>query len=155
MLAAIRPDDVNIALFVHVLGAMLLVGTLLTVLLTRLVAQRAEGGAARADRLVLRTVVLGVLPAYIAMRVGAQWTQEQQNLPPAVEDQAWLTIGYITADLGTLLVLVSVGVSAVGLRRLGKGTGDGSRAAATVGIIAVLLLIAYAVAVWAMSAKPA
>ena len=28
VLAAIRPDEVNLALFVHVLGAMLLVGTL-------------------------------------------------------------------------------------------------------------------------------
>ena len=29
MLAAIRPDSVNLPLFIHVLGAMLLVGTLL------------------------------------------------------------------------------------------------------------------------------
>ena len=43
MLAAIRPDDVNFPLFLHVFGAMLLVGTLFAVALATVLAwQRPE-----------------------------------------------------------------------------------------------------------------
>ena len=44
VLAAIRPGDVNLALFVHVLGAMLLVGTLLAASSALLIATVAACG---------------------------------------------------------------------------------------------------------------
>ena len=52
-----------------------------------------------------------------------------------------------------MLVLVSIVLSVLGLRRLRSGGGTGL--ARVVGAIAVLLLAAYLVAVWAMSGKPA
>jgi hypothetical protein len=148
-LAAIRAEEVNFPLFLHVLGAMLLVGTLLTVATAITLDWRRSGGAPGLTRLGLRTLLLGVVPAYVLMRVGAQWTESREDWPG---DPAWLGIGYITADAGAVLTLVSVVLAAIGLRQL---RGGGGRALArTVGVISIVLLAAYVVAVWAMSTKP-
>ena len=150
MLAAIRADSINLPLFLHVLGAMLLVGALLAVVITHLLAQRADGPTTNLDRLTLRTTLMGVLPAYVLMRVGAQWTESEEGF---TDEPLWLDIGYGTAELGLLLVLISSILSGVGLRRLAAGTG-GDRAATAVRIMAMVVLVAALVAVWAMSAKP-
>jgi len=150
MLAAIRPDEVNLPLFVHVLGAMLLVGTLFAVALATVIGWRRPDAAAGLTRFSLLTSLLGVLPSWVLMRVGAQWTEAEQNFPEGF-DPAWLGIGYVTADAGALLIIISVVLSAIGLRRLQRGVGFGR----AVGVISVLLLVAYLVAVWAMTAKPA
>jgi hypothetical protein len=152
VLAAIRPDEVNFPLLLHVLGAMLLVGTLFAV------AAAIVGGWRRTDpadaaaltRFGLRTLLIGVVPSYILMRIGAEWTASEENLPDDFE-AAWLDIGYITADIGALLLLVSIVLAILGLRRL---RGGGTVLGRAVGGISVLLLAAYIVAVWAMSAKP-
>ena len=93
VLAAIRPDSVNLPLFLHVLGAMLLVGALVAV------ATATVGGWSRAEpersaltRFGLRTILLGVLPAYVLMRVGAQWTEAAADYPDGFEP-SWLGIG--------------------------------------------------------------
>jgi hypothetical protein len=151
-IAAIRADQVNFPLFLHVLGAMLLVGTLLAVAIAITLDWRRPGGAPGFTRLGLRTLLLGVVPAYVLMRVGAQWTQSRENLPEPVVDATWLAIGYITADVGALLILVSVILSAIGLRQLRSG--GGRVLARTVGVVSIVLLAAYVVAVWAMSVKP-
>ena len=67
-------------------------------------------------------------------------------------EPAWIGVGYITADAGALLILISIILSAIGLRKLRAGGGIGLGRA--VGIISILLLVAYIVAVWAMTAKP-
>ena len=152
VLAAIRPDDVNLALFVHVLGAMLLVGTLLAVAITTALGWRRPDDAAELTRFSLRTLLIGVLPAYVLMRIGAQWTEAKQDYPEDFEP-AWLGVGYITADAGALLILVSIVLSVLGLRKLKSGSGLGFGRA--VGVICILLLAAYVIAVWAMTAKPA
>ena len=151
MLAAIRPDDVNLPLFLHVLGAMLLVGTLFAVALATVIGWRRPDDAAGLTRFSLRTLLLGILPSYILMRIGAQWTEAEQDFPDDFEP-AWLGIGYITADIGALLIIVSIVLSVLGLRRLQRGSGVGFGRA--VGVICILLLAAYLVAVWAMTAKP-
>lgn len=151
--AAIRPDDVNLPLFLHVLGAMLLVGVLMTVAAAVVMSWRTEGdGALRFTRFGLRTLLLAGLPAYLLMRIGAQWTESQEDLPPEVEDASWLAIGYITADAGAVLLIASMVLSALGLRRLPAGRGQGQ--ARAVAIISLILLAAYLVATWAMSTKP-
>jgi uncharacterized membrane protein len=152
VIAAIRHDEVNFPLFLHVLGAMLLVGTLFAVATATVLEWRRPGEAPGLTRFGLRTVLLGVLPAYVLMRIGAQWTESREKLPEEVEDSTWLAIGYITADAGAVLILVAIVLSALGLRRLRDGRGRGFGRAA--GIISLLLLAAYLVAVWAMSAKP-
>jgi hypothetical protein len=85
------------------------------------------------------------------MRIGAQWTESEQGYPDDF-DAAWLGIGYITADAGALLLLVSLILAGLGLRKLGGGGGLGLGRA--VGVISLVLLAAYVVAVWAMTAKP-
>ena len=153
LIAAIRPDSVNFPLFLHVLGAMLLVGTLLGRRARdrprlALAGQRAGAGALR-----LKMLLLGVLPAYLLMRIGAQWTESEQNYPDDF-DPAWLGVGYITADAGALLILISLILGAFGLRKLRDGSTGGVRFARIVGVICIVLLAAYLVAVWAMTTKP-
>ena len=152
-IAAIRPDSVNLPLFLHVLGAILLVGALATVGLAILLGWK--GGAERSTaltRFALRAIPYGVLPAYVLMRVGAQWTEAEQDYPDDY-DAAWLGIGYITADVGALLLLISLILAGIGLRKLRSGGGLGLGRA--VGVISLVLVAAYVVAVWAMTAKPA
>jgi hypothetical protein len=151
VIAAIRPDDVNFPLFLHVLGAMLLVGMLFAVATAILISWRGESDAAALTRFGLRTLLLGVLPAYVLMRIGAEWTYAAADYPDEF-DPAWIGIGYITADAGVVLILISIILSAIGLRKLRAGGELGLGRA--VGIISLLLLVAYLVAVWAMAAKP-
>jgi hypothetical protein len=151
VIAAIRPDDVNFPLFLHVLGAMLLVGMLFTVGISVVLGWRRAGDTLALTRFGLRTLLIAVFPAYVLMRVGAQWTEAAEDYPDNF-DPAWIGIGYITADAGALLILVSMILSGIGLVKLRKGGGIGLGRA--VGIISLLLLAAYVVAVWAMTAKP-
>ena len=152
VLAAIRPDSVNFPLFLHVLGAMLLVGALFAVGFATVLGWRRPEHAPGLTRFGLRTLLYGVLPAYVLMRVGAQWTEAEQNYPDGYE-AAWIDIGYITADAGALLTLISIVLSVIGLRKSRDGDG-GVRFGRIVGVISLLLLAAYLVAVWAMTAKP-
>ncbi|MGZ8783168.1 MAG: hypothetical protein ACXWZB_06690 [Gaiellaceae bacterium] len=152
MIAAIRPDSVNLPLLLHVLGAMLLVGALFAVALATYLG-RSPDRAPGLARFGLKTLLIGVLPSYVLMRIGAQWTEAEQDYPDDF-DPAWVGIGYITADIGALLILISTVLAAIGLRRSRGDANGGVRFARIVGVISVLLLAAYLVAVWAMTAKP-
>jgi hypothetical protein len=143
MLAAIRPDSWNFPLLLHVLGAMVLVGTLLAVALVLIAAAREEGGGG-AGRLALRTLLIGSIPSYIVMRVGAEWVADEEGVS---DDLDWIGIGYIVADAGLLLLLVATLLAGLAVRK-----GAASRAA---GVLSVVLIAAYLVALWAMVAKPA
>ena len=151
-LLAIRPDEVNFPLFLHVLGAMLLVGLLLAIVSAVMVGWRRDDPAASLGltRMALWTLILGVFPSYLLMRIGAQWTESKEGLGDA--SLAWIDIGYMTADLGALLTLISIVLAIIGLRRTRRGGGLGLGRA--VGIISALLLVAYVIAVWAMTTKP-
>jgi hypothetical protein len=154
VLAVTRDPEVNFPLFLHVLGAGLLVGTLLVVAVAILLGwRRAEtGDAAALTRFGLRALWVGVVPAYVLMRVGAHWTEAEEDLPEVVEESAWLGIGYVTADAGAVLIIVSIVLAVIGIRRLRLGRGLAFGRA--VGIIAALLVAAYLVAMWAMTSKP-
>ena len=95
VLAAIRPDSVNLPLFIHVLGAMLLVGTLLAVTLVTVLGWRSPDSAPGLSRFALKTLLFGVLPAYILMRVGAQWTEAEQDYPEGL--RAGVALGSATS----------------------------------------------------------
>ena len=64
----------------------------------------------------------------------------------------WLGIGFIIADLGGLILLVSLIIGGVGVRRLREGKGSGLLKVTLA--LSVVLLAAYVVAVWAMAGKP-
>ena len=142
-LAVIRPGEWNLPLFLHVLGAMLLVGTLLLAGLV-LFARRDAG-------LGFRVLLVGVLPSYLLMRIAGEWIASEENFGENEPD--WLTIGYVTADLGALLILVSLVLTGIAARRARTTEGGGALTRVSGGI-AYLLLAAYVVSVWAMTAKP-
>jgi hypothetical protein len=150
LLAVTRPTEWNFPLFVHVFGAMILVGGLL--------AGASSMAFARGDTRFLRlgywTLLLVALPGYIVMRVGAEWLYTKEGWDDLPDDQvpAWLDIGYIVADAGAVLTLIALIVGGIGVRRLRDGKGQGLLRAAM--IISLLVLAAAVVAIWAMSGKP-
>jgi hypothetical protein len=153
--AAIRPDEVNLPVVIHVFGAMVLVGMLFVAALALLLAWRRsrEGGGVALTRFGFWSILAGALPAYVLMRIGAEWTASEEfgDSDPEV---TWLDVGYITADLGALILLISVVLSVIGLRRARRESAGGSTLSRVVGVAAVLLLVAYLVATWAMTTKP-
>jgi hypothetical protein len=154
-LAALRADTVDFPLFLHVLGATVLVGGLFAAGTALVLAWRRTGEDAVAlMRVGFWTFFAAVLPGWIVMRIGAQWTESRSNLTDEQEEAAWLGIGYLTAEGGGLLILTSLVVSGLGLRRLRANPERSTIFARVVGIIALLLLAAYLVAAWAMTTKP-
>ena len=150
MLASIlRPDSLNLPLFVHVLGAMILVGGLLATSVSVLAAR----GDVRTLRIGVMTLLFVCLPGYLVMRGGAQWIYSREHLDELDSDPAWIGIGFITADAGGLLLLISLILGGLGMRRARGGGGTGLLRGSL--IISVVLLAAYIVAIWAMGAKPA
>jgi hypothetical protein len=151
VLAIIRDDSLNFPLFVHVLGAMVLVGGLL--------AGASALGYARGDVRFLRlgywSLLAVALPGWVVMRVGAQWiyTKEHWDDLPRSDEPSWLMIGGITADVGGAIFLVSLVAGGVGLYRLREGKGAGLLKVTLA--LSLLLLAGYVVAIWAMAGKPA
>ncbi|HEY7003907.1 MAG TPA: hypothetical protein VH281_06470 [Gaiellaceae bacterium] len=158
MLAAIRPDSWNYALFLHVLGAMLLVGALVTAVTAQVLGWKraAVGDSLAYARVAFKTLLFVGIPAWFAMRIGAEWIYSKEGWDNVPSDQqpSWLGIGFITADAGGLLLLVSVILAGFGVRRLGRADGGVSNLGRSAGVLAIVVLAAYLVAVWAMSAKP-
>jgi len=148
MVATIRPDSWAFPLFLHVAGAMLLVGALVVVAATMGAALRRGDGVEVLTRLAFRTLLIGVIPAYILMRAGAEWILSKENVP---DDVTWLGIGYSVADGGLLLTIIAAVLAWRASRRGVACPGGQGRA---VLVLAGVLLLAYAVAIWAMATKP-
>jgi len=148
LLALSRPTDWNFPLFVHILGAMILVGGLLTGASVILFAR----GDVRFLKLGYWTLLAVALPGYVVMRIGAQWIYSREGLDKLPDDPTWIGIGFIVADAGALLVLIALILGGIGVRRLRSGNGAGLLKASMV--IAWVVLAAALVAVWAMAGKP-
>jgi hypothetical protein len=151
VLAAARPDSWDFPLFLHVLGAMVLVGGL--------VAGASALGYARGEVKFLRLgywALLAVsLPGWVLMRVGAEWIYTREgwdDLPEGVDNPGWLDTGRLISDAGGPILLVSLVAGGIGVYRLRAGKGSGLLKVTLV--LALVLLAAYVVAVWAMAAKP-
>ena len=142
-MAVIRADSVNFPLLLHVGGAMVMVGALAAVIVVLAVAKRGEPGALR---LAFRTLLIGAIPAYIVMRVGAEWSASEANVD---EDAAWVGIGYMVADGGLLILIIATVLAGLASRR-----GAAGGLVRWANGLTVLLIVAYAVALWAMTTKP-
>ena len=141
VLAAIRPDDWNLPLLIHLLGAMVLVGALVLA---------AAAVASHNLRLGFRALLFAAIPSWIAMRVGAQWIASKQGYDdPDVEVPSWVDIGFITSEASFLLLVAATVCTRIAARR---ARGGGLRTATLV--LVGIILVAYVVAIWAMSAKP-
>lgn len=153
--AAVRPDEWNLPLLVHVFGAMVLVGALLAALFIQLVGwhRREPRAALQQARFGFWTLLLVAFPAWWVMRLGAQWIYSRQGWT-GDDEPAWLAIGFVTAEGGGLLLLASIVLSGLGARRLRRSGGEGSTLVRVSTVLVTLAVVAYVVAAWAMSAKP-
>jgi hypothetical protein len=144
VLAAIRPDDWNFPLFVHVLSAMVLFGAVV------LAAVSVAGNSQAGLRLGFRSLLIAAIPAWIAMRLSAQWIASEENLlDEGVETPAWVDIGFATSE-GSFLFLVAATVCA----RIAARRGAGGRLRTATVVLVGITIVAYVVALWAMSTKP-
>jgi nitrate reductase gamma subunit len=148
LLAAIRPTSWDYPLFLHVLGAMVLVGGLVTAVGMQLLAWRRTSPADTLSfgRAAFRALLLVALPGWIVMRVGAQWIYSKEGWS-GDNDPTWLGIGFGSSDIGGIVLLVAIVAAGFAARRTAF-----ARAATLLTIVAVAM---YLVTVWAMSAKPA
>jgi hypothetical protein len=160
LLAAIRPDDWNLPLFLHILAAMVLVGAL--VLVAASLAGASQGASAGAVRLGFRGLLLAALPSWIVLRVTAEWLASEENLDE--DPPGWVDVGYMVSDTTFLLLLAATVCAGVAARRAGRveaGGGGAGRAEAGAGglgravvVLVGIALVAYLVAIWAMATKP-
>ena len=93
-------------------------------------------------RVAQRTYLLGIVPAYIVMRVGAQWIDSKEF--PNGDEPGWVGVGFIVSDAGVILLLI-VGIL-LAVRR--------QRVLLAVPLLTALYVIALGVALVSMSGKP-
>lgn len=157
-LAVIRPDEWNLPLFVHVLGALVTVGAL--VLAATYLVPAWRGGSLDSLRLGYRTLLWAAVPSFLVMRLSAQWLYDEEGIGAGdAEDPAWIGIGFMTSDLGALLLVIATVVTGVGVRRAGVpaeagGAGGEARGGRVAAILVGVLLALYVLAIWAMTTKP-
>jgi hypothetical protein len=151
-LAVVRPDDWNFPLLLHVLGAMLLVGTLVTVVSVLAVAW---GGSGRSllPRVGFRTLLFATIPSWLLMRLAGEWIRSKENYG-GDDDPTWLGIGYITAEPGLVILIVATVLAGLAARQAARHSDRPSVLARIATVLAALLLTAYLVAMWAMTTKP-
>ena len=142
--APLRPDSAEFPLFLHVLGAMILVGATLAA------AVLAWAGGARATvaRATSWTLLAVAIPAWVLMRGGAQWVYSREGYN-GKHDPGWLRLGLNMSDLGLVVLLLATASAYWWSRRAGAGWQGRA-----VAILASLYLALLAVTWWAMAGKP-
>ncbi|HLM25953.1 MAG TPA: hypothetical protein VK304_03195 [Thermoleophilaceae bacterium] len=144
--------DIEGSKFTHVLGAMLLMGALVVVFAASVQAKR--GDTPFLLRLAFRGLLLGALPAWVLMRVGAQWAYSEGSYDAARTEPGWIGFGFITSELGLLLLIAATVVAGLASRRLSRGEASaGALQPWSQGLVGVLIVL-YVVTIFAMSAKP-
>lgn len=148
VVAAARPDEWNLALLVHVAGAMILVGGLLASLGALVHGRRAPTLLG----LGYLSLVAVALPGWVLMRAGGQWIASEEGWSEARSRPLWLELGAAIADLGGVVLLVALVAGGAGLYRFRRGGGTALLTAALA--LSLALLPAYLLAAWAMAGKP-
>jgi hypothetical protein len=137
----------------HVLGATLLVGGLTAAVTSFWLGWSRD--SVTLSRLGFRSLLFVAFPAWWLMRIPGQWIASKEGFDGGDEEPAWLGIGYITAEGGGLLLLISLILTGIGVRRMRKAETPRPSVLVRIGTVLVtIVLAAYLVAVWAMSAKP-
>ena len=154
MLAVIRPDSWNFPLLLHVGGAMILVGALVTASAYMLAAwnRSGPGDQLAMNRIAFKTLLIVGIPGFLLMRTAAEWIRDKEGFG-GDDDPAWIGVGYITSDLGGLLLLISTLLAWLGVRQLRKGK-DRSALVRVSAVLVTLIVLMYVVTIWAMGAKP-
>lgn len=144
MIAFLRPDAWDFPLFLHVLGATVLFGGVSTLAIVSIAGLRVPDHALMLRRLAFWTTLVLVWPAYVLMRVGAQWIVSKEQLDK--DSPGWVNAGFFVADGGLLVLLALTILGWLALRR--------PRLTPWVAGLAVLYIAALGFAWFAMSAKP-
>ena len=144
MIAFLRPDAWDLPLFLHVLGATVLFGGVASLAIVSFAGLRIPDHAELLRRLAFYTTLVLVWPAYIVMRVGAQWIVGKEHLDK--NSPGWVNVGFIVADGGLLVLLALTLLGWLALKR--------PRVAPWFAGLAVFYIAALGVALFAMSAKP-
>ena len=152
-LAAIRPDNTIVPLFLHIAGAMVLVGAL-TLASVSLISSWRSGSAALISRAYM-TLFYVALPGYIVFRIGAEWIADKEGYADLDKPPSWIDTGYAVSDIGALLLIIAMVIGGISVRRMNRGETASPVAARVVTGLVSLVLVAYLVAVWAMTTKPA
>jgi len=148
-LAALRTEGLPV--FLHILGAMVLVGSLLLTG-TVLAGVWRDGSAAR-TRLAYRTLLIAVIPSWLVTRVFAQIVADKDAYK-ADEESAWIGIGYMTTEFGLLLLIGATVAAGIGSRRALREGGTVGTSAKVAAALVWILTVLYVVAIWAMTTKP-
>lgn len=146
--AAIRPDSWNLPLFLHVLGAMALVGGLLAA--SALLA--FAGGSAPLIRLGHRALLLVALPGWVLMFAAGTWSYHREGFAEGSIDATWILVGFLVAEVGLVALLAALVLGGLAIRRLDRG--GGQFLVRSTLALSLALLAANVVAAWAMAAKP-
>ncbi len=152
LLGAIRPDDWNLPLFLHILGAMTLVGALALVVLSLASARGADSAAGL--RVAYRALLLAAIPSWIVMRLSAQWIADKEGLTDLDEPPAWVDIGFVTSEPTLLLLIAATVCAGIAARRAREGGRAFGGLNKTALVLVSITLAAYVLAIWAMSTKP-
>src|SRR4051812_34128948 len=148
MLAAIRAAGQDFPVLLHIVGATIVFGALLASA-TSLVLARGE---IRLLRLGYFSLLFVGLPALILLRLSAQWIYQKESWDkvPSKFQPTWLDIGFLVADVGGLFFLLALVVGGIGVIRMRAGKSGAGLLKVTM-VIALALIVAYIIAVWAMT----
>jgi hypothetical protein len=136
----------NFRVFVHVFGAMALVGGVGALAVLAFATRSRPDHSALLSRLAFRTFLYVVLPAFIVMRVGAQLVVDKEYPD---KTPGWVDVGFLVTEPG-LIVLIAIGVVAF----MSSRRGGSDRLATALAVLTPIYLLALAVAMWAMTTKP-
>ncbi len=161
--------NINFPLLVHITGATILVGGVLTAAIAFLLAR----GDVRKLRLGFYSLLFVGLPGLILAKIGATaiWSKESTHsfigaAFPHSNDPRWVEIGGTALDGGGALLVLALILGWFGLKRLDGGQHDflakvpvvrnmsGATLIKGSTIISVVLLVGYVLAIWAMGTKP-
>jgi uncharacterized membrane protein len=141
----------KIPVFLHVGGAMVLVGALIVVAWTLVKAWRGD-----ADAFVFlgaRVLTFVAIPSFLVMRVAAQVVASNEGYDKS--EPSWINIGFGVSDGGFLFLLISSILVGLAARRLRRGTTPSPGLVRVAAVLTLIPLAAYVVAIWAMTTKPA
>jgi hypothetical protein len=148
-----RPDDWKLPLFIHVFGAMVLVGAVALCVVSLALAWR--NGSPAMTRLAYRSLLWVGLPAWIAMRAGAQWIYSKEGWDAPGIDLTWLNIGFTLSEGSLLFLIIGTVLAGVGARRVRRSDGSTATTLDRVALVLIsIALLGYLVAIWAMTTKP-
>jgi hypothetical protein len=155
-LADLRPNNFNFALFIHVLGATILVGGVLTAASAFAFAR----GSVRQLRFGWFVLLFVALPGLALAKLGATaiWNKESAHsfigsAFPHSDDPRWIEIGGTALDGGGVGLVLALILGWIGLRRMREGKGGEGYLKLTM-LISFALLAGYFLAIWAMAGKP-